>query len=112
MFAIGDKKAGHVNAKSNVQDLPQPASLMSSNTNNNVNIPEELANLNDDIMEESTPYTYQPQQDEQTHLEPTNAPDGDVQVSTVDSSSHSHLPPSKDSKQSHYNTSTYILAYI
>ena len=106
MFAIGDKKAGHVNAKSSVQDLPQPASLMSSNTNNDVNIPVEF----DDIMEEST--TYQQQQDERTHLGPTNAPDGDVQVSTVDSSSHSHLPRSKDSKQSHYNTSTYILAYI
>ena len=105
MFAIGDKKTSDVNAKSNP---PQLASVMISHTNNPVNIPEELANLNNN-MEESTPYTYQQLQDEQTDLEPLNAPVNDAQVSTVDSSSHSHLPPSK---QSRHTTSMYIRTCI
>ena len=66
------------------------------------------AELTDDSVQESTPCTLlnQSESNEHTYLEPTNVPD-DVELSTVDSSSHSNLPPSM---QSHYtSTSMYCL---
>lgn len=73
-------------------------SLVGSSINISVNTPEEQAT---DNMEESVTYTHallnQQQRQQNEFNGPTNAPPGDVELSTVGSSSHSHIPPSQHS---------------
>lgn len=64
-----------------------------------------------DGMDESSTFTLRNQQklNEQTQFkEPTNALSGDMEISTVSSSSHSHFPPSKQSHYSSIPSSTYF----
>ena len=77
------------------------SSLAGFPTSNSMIMPEEQAT---DNMEESATYTLLNQQqqweEEDEQSEPANGPSGDVELSTVGSSSHSHIPPSKQSQYS------------
>ena len=66
-----------------------------------------------DTMDESVTYTHtllNQQYQQQNELNgPANAPPDDVEVSTVGSSSHSHIPSSKLSQYSSIPSSTYVV---